>query len=369
MRTSSQVGFFQLGLRVGLPDDRSRSRDTRIGARSFRRPPADCLVLSRSARPSRHREITLGFTMSIWRNRYGTHAAISSNCGSGSRAAAFHHVADEDPPRGSSIAPRILVSSSPAVRRTVVRFVLHPPWPLAHHHQAGLRRPFPGRCAGDPRTAGTWCSPPRAARSPRARSLAAPGRSRTDRRRGIVGDAGGGSASRLGRCGLGFPRAQARRARSGAIRRMTGSPPEQSAAVPGSRAPVPAVAHVRARSPRRGFVPPRRAWEAAGAQSAPRPSDDRDADSCSLRIPARARARSFKTHEIEDLILQLLPGLGNAVPAGLEREPHDHGTLGRGERGEGVGASPRGSTVSAPVGTGPLGGARLGRTIVRRAAP
>src|SRR4029077_1718142 len=37
--------------------------------------------------------------------------------------------------------------------------------------------------AGGPRTGGIWCSSPRAARSPRASPLGAPGRSRTDRRR------------------------------------------------------------------------------------------------------------------------------------------------------------------------------------------
>src|SRR2546422_11529619 len=59
--------------------------------------------------------ITLGFTMSIWRNRYGTHAAISSNCGrrfSGGRHLTTLQMKTRS--RGSSIAPRILVSSSQA---------------------------------------------------------------------------------------------------------------------------------------------------------------------------------------------------------------------------------------------------------------
>src|SRR5438105_8018190 len=57
--------------------------------------------------------------MSIWRNRYGTHAAISSNCGrrfSGGRHLTTLQMKTRS--RGSSIAPRILVSSSPRSSRS-----------------------------------------------------------------------------------------------------------------------------------------------------------------------------------------------------------------------------------------------------------
>src|SRR2546425_12082115 len=78
MRTSSQVGFFQLGFRsraagwyvtiTGTP------RNRWIWLRSA---PSDCLVLSSvcAAVPPIAR-IARGLTRSIWRNRYGRQAAI-----------------------------------------------------------------------------------------------------------------------------------------------------------------------------------------------------------------------------------------------------------------------------------------------------
>src|SRR2546427_914903 len=82
----------------------------------FRRPPTDCFVLrSVCAAVPPIASTTLGLRSSIWRNRYGAQAAISSYCGrrfSGGRH--FTTLQMNTRSRGSSIAARIFVSSSPA---------------------------------------------------------------------------------------------------------------------------------------------------------------------------------------------------------------------------------------------------------------
>src|ERR1051325_6854832 len=302
--------------------------------------------------------ITAGFTSSIWRSRYGRQAAISSYWGT--RFSGGRHLTTlqmNTRSRGSSIAARILVSSSPAgpTNGRPVSSSQRPGPP-----PPGARRPRPrrGPYGGVLRTSDTWCTRPRARRWRQASRLAARGRSRTDRHRGgrrtgppeavlrghqLTPGASPG-CPRCPRC----PRCPGCPGWLGWLGWMGGpeargwagspSPPPAASAVRGIRAPVPArrsrqrLLHRVEDSFRHVALVEQRQRDRRAALP-----DDRDAIRGDFK-PRAGLVRVVEDDVVETLLAQLRLGAGHPVfPLRLQCEPDHHASLRPLQPGEDVG--------------------------------